>query len=200
MPDDRMQSAAEPSLKRVVVWDLPLRIFHWSLALAVLGLILTGTQGGEALLRHAQLGYLVLALLAFRVIWGLWGPTHARFAQFVRGPGALLRYLRLGREDKERWIGHSPPGGYAVIAMLVLLLAQAGTGLIADDEIAFSGPLASAVPASWSAWATWYHKTVGKPAILAMIALHLAAVFYYVIALRIPLIGAMLSGDREIRS
>lgn len=199
MANDRTHNAAPASLKKVAVWDMPLRIFHWTLALAVLGLIVTGTQGGELLLRHAQFGYLVLGLLAFRVIWGLGGPRHARFSQFVRGPRALFGYLRLQREEKLRWIGHSPPGGYAILAMLLLLLAQAGTGLIADDEIAFSGPLAAAVPASWSATATWYHKTIGKPAILGMIGLHLSAVFYYVIVLRIPLISAMLTGEREIR-
>ena len=200
MSDDRMAKPGLATLQKVVVWDLMLRIFHWTLALAVVGLILTGTQGGEALERHAQFGYTVLGLLAFRLIWGLWGPQNARFRNFIRGPRAVLAYLRLDREAKERWIGHSPLGGYAVLAMLLLLLAQAGTGLIADDEIAFSGPFAASVPGSWSALATWYHKTVGKPAILGMIGLHLCAMFYYVIVLRIPLIGAMLGGDREIKS
>ena len=84
--------------------------------------------------------------------------------------------------------------------MLSLLLAQALTGLIADDEIAFTGPLAASVPGAWSAWATWYHKSIGKPALLMMIGLHLSAIAYYAIVLRIPLLGAMIFGKREIPS
>ncbi|NCV70969.1 MAG: cytochrome B, partial [Betaproteobacteria bacterium] len=117
---------------------------------------------------------------------------------FLASPAKAWAYLRLTRDEKARWIGHSPPAGYAVMLMLGLLMLQALTGLIADDEIAFSGPFAASVPGAWSAWATWYHKTVGKPALLLMIGLHLVAIAYYAVVLRIPLLGAMIFGSREI--
>jgi cytochrome b len=168
------------------------------LALAVAGLVITGQQGGEAMSQHERLGFAVLALLGFRLVWGLVGSKTARFRHFLASPAKALAYVRLSRDEKARWLGHSPLGAYAVLLMLSLLLAQALTGLIADDEIAFTGPLTASVPGAWSAWATWYHKSIGKPALLIMIGLHLSAIAYYAIVLRIPLIGAMIFGKREI--
>jgi cytochrome b len=183
----------------ISVWDWPVRLFHWLLTLAVAGLVFTGQEGGDALSQHALLGYGVLGLLGFRLIWGFIGSATARFSQFLTRPGKVLAYWRLPRDEKANWLGHSPPGAYAVMLMLALLFAQALTGLMADDEIAFTGPLAAWVPGSWSVWATWYHKSIGKPAILSMIALHLSAIAYYAIVLRIPLLGAMIFGKRELQ-
>ena len=196
--NDRMQVQQEEVSQPISVWDWPLRLFHWLLALAVAGLVITGQQGGEAMSQHERLGYAVLALLGFRLLWGLVGSKTARFRHFLASPAKALAYVRLSRDEKARWLGHSPLGAYAVLLMLSLLLAQALTGLIADDEIAFTGPLAASVPGAWSAWATWYHKSIGKPALLVMIGLHLSAIAYYAIVLRIPLIGAMIFGKREI--
>ncbi|NDA70595.1 MAG: cytochrome B [Betaproteobacteria bacterium] len=196
--NDRMQVPASSLSQPVSVWDWPIRLFHWLLAFAVTGLVLTGLKGGDAMQQHALLGYTVLGLLSFRLLWGLVGSRNARFRHFLASPTKAWAYLRLTRDEKARWIGHSPPAGYAVMLMLGLLMLQALTGLIADDEIAFSGPFAASVPGAWSAWATWYHKTVGKPALLLMIGLHLVAIAYYAVVLRIPLLGAMIFGSREI--
>lgn len=195
-----MQVQQEKVSQPISVWDWPLRLFHWLLALAVAGLVITGQQGGEAMSQHERLGYAVLALLGFRLVWGLVGSKTARFRHFLASPAKALAYVRLSRDEKARWLGHSPLGAYAVLLMLSLLLAQVLTGLIADDEIAFTGPLAASVPGAWSAWATWYHKSIGKPALLVMIGLHLSAIAYYAIVLRIPLLGAMIFGKREIPS
>ncbi|MEY3155265.1 MAG: hypothetical protein RL109_1683 [Pseudomonadota bacterium] len=192
-----MQVQQEKVSQPISVWDWPLRLFHWLLALAVAGLVMTGQQGGEAMVLHARLGYAVLGLLGFRLVWGFVGSKTARFRHFLASPAKALAYVRLSRDEKARWLGHSPLGAYAVLLMLSLLLAQVLTGLIADDEIAFTGPLAASVPGAWSAWATWYHKSIGKPALLLMIALHLSAIAYYAIVLRIPLLGAMIFGKRE---
>jgi len=193
-----MQVQQEKVSQPISVWDWPLRLFHWLLALAVAGLVMTGQQGGEAMVLHARLGYAVLGLLGFRLVWGFVGSKTARFRHFLASPAKALAYVRLSRDEKARWLGHSPLGAYAVLLMLSLLLAQALTGLIADDEIAFTGPLAASVPGAWSAWATWYHKSIGKPALLLMIGLHLSAIAYYAIVLRIPLLGAMIFGKREM--
>ena len=193
-----MQVQQEKVSQPISVWDWPLRLFHWLLALAVAGLVMTGQQGGEAMVLHARLGYAVLGLLGFRLVWGFVGSKTARFRHFLDSPAKALAYVRLSRDEKARWLGHSPLGAYAVLLMLSLLLAQVLTGLIADDEIAFTGPLAASVPGAWSAWATWYHKSIGKPALLLMIALHLSAIAYYAIVLRIPLLGAMIFGKREM--
>ena len=192
-----MQVQQEKVSQPISVWDWPLRLFHWLLALAVAGLVMTGQQGGEAMVLHARLGYAVLGLLGFRLVWGFVGSKTARFRHFLASPAKALAYVRLSRDEKARWLGHSPLGAYAVLLMLSLLLAQVLTGLIADDEIAFTGPLAASVPGAWSAWATWYHKSIGKPALLLMIGLHLSAIAYYAIVLRIPLLGAMIFGKRE---
>jgi len=193
-----MQVQQEKVSQPISVWDWPLRLFHWLLALAVAGLVMTGQQGGEAMSQHERLGYAVLALLGFRLVWGFVGSKTARFRHFLASPAKALAYVRLSRDEKARWLGHSPLGAYAVLLMLSLLLAQVLTGLIADDEIAFTGPLAASVPGAWSAWATWYHKSIGKPALLLMIGLHLSAIAYYAIVLRIPLLGAMIFGKREM--
>ena len=193
-----MQVQQEKVSQPISVWDWPLRLFHWLLALAVAGLVITGQQGGEAMSQHERLGYAVLALLGFRLVWGFVGSKTARFRHFLASPAKALAYVRLSRDEKARWLGHSPLGAYAVLLMLSLLLAQVLTGLIADDEIAFTGPLAASVPGAWSAWATWYHKSIGKPALLLMIGLHLSAIAYYAIVLRIPLLGAMIFGKREM--
>jgi len=119
-----------------------------------------------------------------RVSTGLgfcWYPRQQGFGTFLPALQKSLAYVRLSRDEKARWLGHSPLGAYAVLLMLSLLLAQVLTGLIADDEIAFTGPLAASVPGAWSAWATWYHKSIGKPALLLMIGLHLSAIAYYAI-------------------
>ncbi len=197
--NDRMTVQQNEVSQPIPVWDWPVRLFHWLLALVVAGLVLTGQEGGDAMSQHALFGYGVLGLLGFRLIWGFIGSPTARFSQFLASPRQVLAYWRLSRDEKANWLGHSPPGAYAVMLMLTLLLAQALTGLMADDEIAFTGPLAAAVPGSWSAWATWYHKSIGKPAILSMIALHLSAIAYYAIILRIPLLGAMIFGKRELQ-
>ena len=200
LSNDRMQVHERGSSQTVSVWDWPVRLCHWLLVLAVAGLVITGQQGGEAMEKHALFGYTVLLIVIFRVVWGFWGSATARFSHFLGSPATAWAYLRLSRDEKSRWIGHSPLAGYAVLLMLTLLIAQALTGLIADDEIAFTGPLAASVPGAWSAWATWYHKNVGKPALLAMIALHLSAIAYYAIVLRIPLISAMVFGTREFQT
>jgi cytochrome b len=181
----------------VRIWDLPTRVFHWLLALSVLGLIVTGTLGGSWMNWHLRLGYAVLTLLLFRLVWGLVGGHWSRFANFLYGPGALLRHLR-GQSPVEHLAGHSPLGALSVFALLAILLAQVGTGLISDDEIATFGPLVRFVSGDTVAAATGYHKEVGKLLVLGLVLLHIAAIIVYRWVKRQALTRAMLTGDKQL--
>lgn len=184
---------------KVRVWDLPTRIFHWSLLACIVGLVATGSIGGNAMPWHARFGYAVLSLLLFRVVWGLVGGRWSRFASFLYSPGSVLNYLR-GQAHPDHLVGHNPLGAGSVFAMLVVLLAQVGTGLFADDEIAFTGPFNRFVDSANGLLATWYHKRVGKWILLALIVLHIAAVLYYLWKKRENLIKPMLHGDKLVRT
>jgi cytochrome b len=141
---------------------------------------------------HMRFGYAALALVLFRILWGLAGDHHARFASFVRGPRTVLAYLR-GRAAHGG--GHNPAGGWSVLAMLLVLLTQASTGLFASDDIATEGPLAKLVSGTWVSWATRIHHWNEK-LILALVALHLAAIVYYALAKRDNLVRPMIVGDQ----
>ncbi len=164
----------------VRVWDLPTRLFHWTLALSVTGLVITGHVGGNALVWHMRLGLLVLALLSFRILWGLVGGRWSRFANFVRGPGTLLRYLRGSARAGDHFeVGHNPLGALSVLAMIALLALQVGTGLVADDEIATTGPLNRFVANATGLAATGWHKDAGQWLLIALVLLHLGAITFH---------------------
>lgn len=179
------------------VWDLPTRLFHWSLALCVMGLVVTGKVGGNAMVWHLRLGLLMLTLLGFRLLWGVMGGHWSRFAQFTRGPVAVLNYLR-GRSPAEHLVGHSPLAGWAVWAMLALLSAQTVTGLMSDDEIAFFGPLVSQVSGDTVALATWWHTEWGQYLVLGVVVAHLLAIAYYAWGRRQTIVRPMLNGDQTV--
>ncbi len=181
----------------VRVWDLPTRLFHWGLVTCVVGLIITGNVGGNAMVWHGRLGYAVLTLLLFRVVWGLVGGRWSRFASFLYGPSTIVAYLR-GQGRPEHRVGHNPLGMLSVLALLVILLAQVGSGLFADDEIAFTGPLAGLVSGDWVRQATSYHKNVGKLILIALVALHLGAIAFYKLVKRESLVRPMIVGDKSV--
>jgi len=184
---------------RVRIWDLPTRLFHWALVGCVIGSVLSAKIGGNAMVWHMRLGYAVLALLAFRILWGVVGGRWSRFSSFFYGPAALWRYLRdQPRADDHFDAGHSPLGALSVLAMLVWILMQVGSGLIADDEIAVTGPLIRFVSGEFSLAWTAYHKTYGQWGLYALVALHVAAVLYYRLAKRRHLIAAMFSGHKSL--
>lgn len=180
----------------VRVWDLPTRLFHWLLLLCVIGLVITGNVGGNWMVWHFRLGYTLLSLLLFRLVWGFVGGHWSRFVHFVPSPQALWRYLRPPAVGAVRPVGHSPLGALSVIALLSVLLLQAVSGLFSDDEIAFFGPLATRVSAEVVGLATWYHKAVGKPLLIALIVLHLLAIAFYRWFRRERLVRAMITGDK----
>jgi cytochrome b len=182
----------------VRVWDLPTRVFHWLLAAAVVGLVITGHVGGNALQWHMRLGLLVLTLLAFRLVWGLVGGRWSRFASFVYAPSTLLRYLR-GAQRPGDWfeVGHNPLGALSVFGLIALLIVQVATGLVADDEIATTGPLNKYVATATGLRATGWHTGFGQWLLLAAVALHLAAIGFYRWRGR-DLVTPMLTGDKPL--
>lgn len=181
----------------VRVWDLPTRVFHWLLAACVAALVVTGHIGGAQMEWHARTGYAVLTLLLFRLAWGVVGGHWSRFASFVAGPARIAAYLR-GQEHPDRLLGHNPLGALSVLAMIVLLLVQVATGLVGDDEIAFTGPLNRLVTTATGLAATSYHKRIGQWAIVALVCLHIGAVLFYLWKKGENLVRPMVHGDKTV--
>lgn len=179
----------------VRVWDLPTRIFHWVLAAAVVGLIVSGLVGGAAMNWHFRLGYLVLALILFRLVWGLVGGRWSRFSSFVFAPSSIVRHLR-GQGDPDHGLGHSPVGALSVFGLLLVLAVQVATGLASDDAITFTGPLAPLLPGAVVDLASSYHKDVGKVIVIALVVLHVLAIVFYRVRKQQKLTAAMVTGDK----
>jgi cytochrome b len=188
-----------PQVEPVRVWDLPTRLFHWLLALAVIGAVVTARMGGDAMAWHFRIGYCIFALLAFRLLWGVVGGRWSRFASFIHSPGAILRHLRGRRRDGEDLdVGHTPSGSLSVFALLAVLMLQVASGLVADDEIDNVGPLNKFVSSGLAGKASSWHVEPGQWLIIALVALHVLAIAYYLVGKRINLVRPMLSGDKPL--
>jgi len=177
---------------KIRIWDLPLRLFHWLLVVAVIGSFVSVKLGGNAMIWHGRFGYIVLSLIFFRLIWGFVGTHHARFAQFIKSPKAIFAYLKNPTETP----GHSPLGAISVIVLLGLFLSQALAGLFASDDIAFDGPLVKYVASTWVELLTSFHR-LNEWVLMALVGVHVGAILYYKYAKKINLISAMITGDKE---
>lgn len=178
----------------VQVWDLPLRVFHWLLVLAILAAYLTGEFGGSAwIVWHGRIGAAVLGLLIFRILWGFVGNEHARFRNFLPTPRRVIDYVQ------GRWQGHghNPLGALSVIAMLLLIGAQVTTGLFANDDITFTGPLAASVAKSTSDSLTAWHQLIFNW-LAGAIGLHVAAIAAYYWLRGVNLVGPMVTGRKAV--
>jgi cytochrome b len=193
------QQAPATGTQAVRVWDLPTRIFHWLLAACVTAQLITGKIGGGAMQWHFRVGYCILALLGFRLVWGLIGGHWSRFANFIYSPATVLRYLRGDHRPGDNFdVGHNPLGSGSVFALLVLLLAQACTGLVADDEIGNTGPLNKFVANATAATATAWHKGPGQGILIALVLLHVGAILFYLLRRGNNLVRPMLTGDKHL--
>ncbi|MFT4268414.1 MAG: cytochrome b/b6 domain-containing protein [Xenophilus sp.] len=193
-----MPTVSEPAaspLPALRVWDLPTRLFHWVLAAVVAALVATAKAG--VMEWHFRLGYVAMALLLFRLLWGFAGGRWSRFAAFVYRPSAVLAHLR-GQAPLAHRVGHSPLGALSVFALLAVLLLQVATGLVSDDAISFTGPLADKVPGAWSDAGTHWHKALGQWLVIGLALLHVAAVLFYTLFKRQDLVRAMVVGDRRL--
>lgn len=183
---------------RIRVWDLPTRIFHWSLAALLVFSFTTGKIGGSWMEWHLKSGYAILALLVFRLAWGLFGSQTARFTHFLRGFRAVFEYARAtlgGRHPVT--VGSNPIGGWMVLFMLAVLFVQASSGLFADDEIATQGPLAGKVSNALVTRMSAIHYYNGW-VIVAAVSLHVVAVATYQWGFKIDLLGPMVNGWKTV--
>jgi cytochrome b len=179
-----------------LVWDWPLRVFHWLLVICVAGAWATHYAGLEWFDWHRRLGYATLVLVAFRIVWGFVGTRYARFGSFVRGPRDIFEYLANLRASATNPAGHNPLGALSVIAFLVVLVIQAATGLFANDEIANAGPFFGWVSQETSNQLTAIHH-LNSNVLLGLIALHLLAVAYYDIVRKSGLTKTILTGRKQ---
>jgi len=184
----------KPAARKIRVWDLPTRLFHWSLAACIVGSLVSVNLGGNAVGWHFRFGYAILTLLLFRVAWGFIGPRYARFDSFPPRPSAALRYLRDGTVQGP---GHNPLGAFSIYALMLALAVQVGTGLFATDDIMWDGPLKVLVSNATSNWLTAVHEA-NRLVVIGLIVLHLAAIAWYGFVRRQPLVRPMIVGDKTI--
>lgn len=182
--------------RKVPVWDFPTRAFHWVLVLLIAFSVFTAKAEGDWHAWHERSGVAILILVAFRLVWGFVGGEHARFATFLKGPGAVLGYLRGARTSTERFLGHNPLGGYSVLALLASVGTQAVTGLFADDEIATQGPLAKTASSATVTLMTRIHH-INEKVLFVLIALHILAILFYLVKKKENLVRPMITGEKE---
>lgn len=192
MPND-----TRPTIR---VWDLPVRLFHWTLVALMVCSYFTGRWGGDWMKFHFWSGYAILTLVLFRLAWGLVGSTTARFANFVKGPGAAIAHLRelLGPSGPHD-VGHNPAGGAMVMVLLFAVLAQVAAGLFAADTDlgTVNGPLVNFVAAKTVDKLTAFHK-FWINVLLVLAGLHVLAALVYLVWKRQNLIGAMVTGKKPL--
>ncbi|MBK9615635.1 MAG: cytochrome b/b6 domain-containing protein [Uliginosibacterium sp.] len=191
----------QAATRKIRLWDLPLRLFHWSLLLLVVGAVVSAEIADEvsgAMDWHPRFGYAILTLLLFRLIWGFVGGTHARFSNFVRGPAAVAGYLRLFRTHRAPSIGHNPLGALSVVALLTSLLLQAVSGLFLNvEDFGIEGPLFKHV-SNAVADVFWEIHEINPGVLIALVALHVAAILFYRIVKREDLVTPMLTGNKRV--
>jgi cytochrome b len=192
------QAMAEERGERRLVWDLPVRLFHWLLVLSLIASYVTAKIGFDTMKLHMYLGFWVIGLIVFRLLWGFVGPRHARFSSFLKGPTGLWRYARaLGAGTMIETAGHNPLGGLSVILLLALVGFQGATGLFATDDIVWTGPYNGAVGGDWADRLThWHHMNFNF--ILAAVVLHLLAITFYLLVKKQNLVGAMVHGKKYV--
>ncbi len=176
---------------KVKAWDIWTRLFHWSLA----GLIVFAWWSVENhhLDWHKVAGSVIAGLLVFRLWWGVFGGSTARFGDFVKDPGAIFGYLS---GKKPTTLGHNPLGALSVLALLLSCAAVVVCGLFASDTDGLeSGPLSSLVSYDQAVLAGTWHGYAFE-AVKWLVVLHLLAIAYYALIKREPLLGAMVHGEK----
>lgn len=179
------ESASIAPVRKVLIWDAPVRVFHWLMVLSFAGAYLTAESERWRLV-HVTLGYTMAGLVAFRVVWGFVGTRHARFASFVRGPAAAARYLRgLVRGQSEQGAGHNPAGALAIVALLGMTVVVTAAGWATYNDVGGS-------------WLEELHEGAAN-VMLAIVGVHVAAVLLGSWLHRDNLIGAMVTGRKLAR-
>ena len=177
---------------QIRIWDLPTRLFHWLLVVAMVAAFVTGELGGGLMDWHGRIGLGIVGLLAFRLVWGVLGSTYARFIQFFPTPAKIRAYLA----GEWRRHGHNPLGALSVLGLLGIVGLQLATGLVANDDIAFRGPLYDLVGNDWSNRLSGLHHLLAN-VLIALVVLHLAAIAFYGHVKKKKLLKPMLTGWKD---
>jgi cytochrome b len=187
----------EQRARDVRVWDLPTRLFHWTLALLVAVAVVSAKM--DALSIHMFVGETILALVLFRWVWGLVGSQTARFSDFIKGPGAILAYIAPTKTPGAPpvTLGHNPLGGWMVMALLLVLGVQAGSGLFTSDDILVDGPLVPLAAEATVKALSAAHRLLSD-GILILVGLHVAAVLAYLLVKKDNLIRPMITGRKSV--
>lgn len=180
-------------MKVISVWDLPLRLFHWLLVVSVVAAYVSAKVGGAWIDWHGRIGLFIVGLLIFRIVWGFLGSTHARFKTFFPTFSRLVSYF------KGHWhgIGHNPLGALSVLALLTLVATQVGSGLFANDDISFTGPLASLIDKDQSDQFTRWHNSSFN-ILLVLVIMHVLAIVYHRLVKKNNLVGPMVTGKKKV--
>ena len=179
-----------------LIWGIPVRLFHWSLFGLICVSFYTGKFGDfDSIDNHMLAGYGVIALVLFRLMFGLFGQGHIRFSNFIKGPKAIIAYIK----SPQTSAGHNPLGALGVVALLLSLAVQAGTGLFTSDEIFVEGPLYHLVSSETSGLFSEIHE-INQWILLCLISLHISAVAFHELWLKERILGAMVHGKKTLSS
>jgi cytochrome b len=178
------------------VWDAPTRLFHWLIVLLIIASYVTERQNWMDL--HLLSGYAMLTLLLFRIVWGFVGSDTSRFSRFLRSPIAGLRHLaKFGQRGPDNEVGHNEAGGWMVLAMLLVLCVQVGTGLFSNDDGSTYGPLTNLISKGLSDRLSGYHA-LNFNILLGLIGLHILAIIAYAVVKRHDLVRPMITGKKKL--
>ncbi len=182
-----------------LIWDLPLRLFHWLLVLAILGSWYTSEQEGEMVDQHMQLGYFILGLITFRLVWGFAGTKHAQFKHFMPSPRSVYSYAKQFNDPSApKYAGHNPLGSVMVVLMILSILTQAISGLFINDDIFSSGPYYDFFGSEFSKLMKTIHY-YGFDVMLILIGLHLSAIYFYWWRKKMNLVAPMITGKKHAK-
>jgi cytochrome b len=195
-PPGAATARAAGGRRAVRVWDLPIRLFHWLAALLVAGAYATWRFNWMGW--HELLGEALLALVLFRLGWGVVGSDTARFARFVATPAAAWRHLaRARRREPDAQVGHNPAGGWMVLLLLLLLLGETLTGVYVAHDVADVGPLTGVTPPAVADAIDAAHALLWD-ALLAAVALHILAILGYAAVKGQNLVRPMITGRKRL--
>lgn len=186
-------------MKSVLVWDWSIRVSHWLMVLLFTGLMITGRYDRDYFEYHFYFGYGLSALVVFRVIYGLYGSRYAKFSQFIKGPSAVISYLNvLLKGTPKAHLGHNPIGALMVVALLLGMTLQWGSGLFHSDGLFWTGPLNGYLSEEWLSRMGWIHHVLPN-ILLTLVGLHMGAVLYHELCLKERLVMAMIHGKKNTK-
>lgn len=178
-----------------LIWDLPLRIFHWCFAFTVFACWYTAENKDDYIDIHIQLGFIALGLVIFRVLWGVVGPKHARFSQFIPSPNKVISYLKNSNKHNKT-PGHNPLGALMVVLMILLIGIQTISGLFINDDVFSSGPYYGSISSDLEGIMQFLHHN-SFDFMIAAIVLHILAILFYWIVKKQNLVVPMLTGKKS---